>query len=54
MLHFWWKEDHFMHIECCYLLHRQGKIQRHFWVLTKIGFDFVVLFLLLLLKFFEG
>ncbi|XP_067165023.1 ankyrin repeat and BTB/POZ domain-containing protein 3 isoform X9 [Apteryx mantelli] len=23
MLHFWWKEDHFMHIECCYLPRHQ-------------------------------
>lgn len=41
MSHFWWKEDHFMHIECYYLLHHQGKIEIYFWFLTKIEFDFV-------------
>lgn len=39
MSHFWWKEDHFMHIECCYLLHHQGKIETHLWFLTETEFD---------------
>lgn len=41
MSHFWWKEDHFMHIECCYLLHHQGKIEIYLWFLTNIEFHFV-------------